>query len=196
MRAFELTIHSVDGERRGASGGGGVGWRRESVVERRRQEGWGESGVVRRGRDVRGRGRGRGRGGSVPRGGDVRGEESGPGELLRVRGRDVREKSIADGSGGRGVGEGAGDGGEDDMLRGAAVALFDLNSSSISCSSCCDKSKTGKKLQPVNNWLSVSDSVFTLYRRQILRCEEVVSSFAKSDRTDFTVLFYNSQKSM
>ena len=136
MRAFELTIHSVDGERqrRGASGGGGVGWRRESVVERRRQEGWGESGVVRRGRDVRGRGRG----------GDIRGEESGPGELLRVRGRDVREKSIADGSGGRGVGEGAGDGGEDDMLRGAAVALFDLNSSSISCSSCCDKSKTGK----------------------------------------------------
>ena len=49
------------------------------------------------------------------------------------------------------MGEGAGDGGEDDMLRGAAVALFGLNSSSISCSSCCDKSKTGKKLQPVNN---------------------------------------------
>ena len=121
MNLLSIVIVSVDGERerRGASGGGGVGWRRESVVERRRQEGRGESGVVRRGR-------GRGRGGSVPRGGDVRGEESGPGELLRMWGRDVREKSIADGSGGRGVGEGAGDGGEDDMLRGSAVALLIL----------------------------------------------------------------------
>ena len=98
MNLLSTVIVSVDGERerRGASGGGGVGWQRESVVECQRQEGRGESGVVRRGQDVRGRGRG----GSVPRGGDVRGEESGPGELLRVRGRDVREKSIADGSGG------------------------------------------------------------------------------------------------
>ena len=94
-----------------------MGWRRESLVERRRQEGQGGSAVLRRGRDVRGRG------GSVAQGGDVRGEESGPGDILSLRGRDVRdksiaEKSIASGSGKREVGEGGGDGGEGDMLGG------------------------------------------------------------------------------